>query len=131
MHSVSLVNALGAFDPELSVVDPIESSSQCPPPHAAQTATVLPPAPIHNSIFREPDGRLNRPLIAVLTVAGLLTLGHFVCSAPSRTPMWVDDVAKMVQVILSQELPRREMPLGITPAAPISNPEHELRSGQA
>jgi len=102
------------------VADSIESSG----------LAVLSPAPIHNSIFHEPDGRLNRPLIAVLTVATLLTLGHFVFPAQSGVPMWVNDVAKMAQ-ILSPQSPGRELPQVIAPTAPTGNPEHVLRGRPA
>jgi len=121
MHSVSFSDGPAASDRELSVSAPIASSG----------VAVLSPAPTHNSIFHEPDGRLNRPLIAVLTVATLLTLGHFVFPAQSGVPMRVNDVANMAQVILSPQSPGREMPRGIAPGAPTSNPEHELRGHPA
>ena len=121
MHSVSFLDGPATSDPELSASDPSESSGLAAPS----------PAPIHNSIFREPDGRLNRPLIAVLTVAALLALGHFVFPAQSGAPMWVNDVAKMAQVILSPQSPGQEMPRAIAPPAPTSNPEHELRGSPA
>ena len=131
MHGVSLENARGTSDPGLSVADSIESSRRYLPSNAAGTAAVLRPDPIYNSIFRETDGRLNRPLIWALSVAGLLTLGHFVCPASSGRRISVDRVAQIAQVILSRGSPRQEMPRVIAPAAPNGNPENELRGGQA
>ena len=131
MRIVSLLNAPGSSDLGRSVTDPIETSSRYLPSGAAQTGAVLGPAPLHNSLFREPDGRLNRPLIGVLIVAGLLTIGHFVCPASSGVRIRVDGVAKTAQVILPQESPPQEMPRVIAPAAPTSHPENELRGHQA
>ena len=141
MRIVRLLNSPGSSDPGRSMADPIESSGRYTPYGSAQRAAVLRPVLIHNSIFREPDGRLNRPLIGALTVAGLLTIGHFVCPASSGTRIWFDGVAKMAQVILPpesprqgmprQRMPRQRMPRGIAPAAPTSNPEYKLGDHQA
>ena len=106
MHIVSLLNAPGTSDLGHSAADPIESRSDYTLSGAVQTAAVLQPAPSHNSIFREPDGRLNRPLIGVLTVAGLLSFGHLVCPASSGMRVWFDGIARITQVIPSQESPR-------------------------
>ena len=40
-----------------------------------------------SDLFREPDGRVNRPLIAVLVLALLLTAGHFTYQAVNTAPL--------------------------------------------
>ena len=102
-----------------------------PPSNVTRTAAVLRLAPIRNSIFRKPDGRLHRPWIWALTVGGLLTIAHFVCPASSGRRIRPDSVTNIAQVILSRESPRQEIPQLIAPLAPTSNPEIELNGHQA
>lgn len=40
-----------------------------------------------SDLFREPDGRVNRPLVAVLLLALLLTAGHFTYHAFNPAPL--------------------------------------------
>jgi hypothetical protein len=40
-----------------------------------------------SDLFREPDGRLNRPLIAVLLIGLMLTAGHFTYEALTTAPL--------------------------------------------
>lgn len=40
-----------------------------------------------SDLFREPDGRVNRPLVVVLLLALLLTAGHFTYQALNIAPV--------------------------------------------
>ena len=65
---------------------------------SAQSADVLQPTPLHDfsDLFRELDGRLNRPLIVVLIVAVLLTIGHL--SYPASSIMQAADAARVAEM---------------------------------
>jgi hypothetical protein len=76
----------------------MNSSSRYPLIDSAQAADVLQPTALHDfsDLFRELDGRLNRPLIVVLIVAVLLTIGHL--SYPASSIIQAADAARMAEM---------------------------------
>jgi hypothetical protein len=40
-----------------------------------------------SDLFREPDGRVNRPLVTALVLALMLTVGHFAYEALNPAPL--------------------------------------------
>ena len=76
----------------------MEASSQYPLIDSAQAADAQRPTALHHfsDLFRQLDGRLNRPLIVALIVAVLLTIGHF--KYPASSVIEAADAARMAEM---------------------------------